>query len=634
MSEPIDHITGPPGSGSCDARAAACGTIGRRGLHFCPTTLLILIYFAAVVVYVHAAMRQLPALNVHPVAGGQGPYIDHAEGIARRGLTRYRDDRNRMPLVPWMASLVYDSNINRFAARAAWLALAISLGSLVIVAIAAHAALPRWPAAIVSLTAAFGLMPDKATFLGAEVPFYALFFASAVLLTRLLIRPTNRLAVLAGLVAALAYYTKASVLPLLGVYTLFAAYTVWRPVTPDGANGPEVHRTARRRALQSAALTLAVFAMAVMPYAAESYDRFGRVFFNVNSDIVMWCDSWPQALRQIEQIEAANWPERGWGDFPGPLHYLQNHSAAEIFGRLTTGLAALAGLAFGSLYGWVVAAAAVAAIGVCVRRPAEARAVWRGHRVAILFAAATLTGYLLLYGWYVKVAFGDRFVQSLVLPVVAGLLWVCIAVERRAMRPLPGGGWPRPASQRWGPAVVLGLALLGGWRTESRATKPDDTFVPFFFNECQEQLRAHRRDLAKSCFEAVLALDPAFGPAYLGLGTMDVYEYPATAEQHARRAAELMPASGEPWNLLGFLLDRQGRREEAWEAFRTATTREPGHRDAWLNYGSLSLMLGRRDDALGALATLEQLGGPQAKALRERIDWSESQGDAPADERE
>ncbi len=615
---PDEHVQ-PSGAAEAGLRQAGRPP-ARRSRWFCPTTLLVVIYLGSTALFVHASLKQLTTLNIHPVAGGQMPYLAHAAGIHAKGLGGFRDDRNRMPFVPWLVSWAYDPDPQKFGFRAAWVALAISLASILVIGVAAHLALPRWPAAIATLTGLFALLPDKATFLGAEVPFYALFFFSGVLFVRLLARPSWRVAALAGVVAALAYYTKASILPLVGLYGIFA---VFRAVSPAASPAADPDRpAARRRALASAGVALAGFLAAVSPYIAESHERFGRFFFNVNADIVMWCDSWRQAHPELQRLDEAAWRQRGWADFPGPGHYLRNHSTTEIVGRLTAGWSALLGVAARSLYGWVVGAAAVAAVFVTLRHRAAAGVMLRRHALPAVFIGSSLVAYLLLYGWYVKVAFGDRFVQSLVLPALAGLLALITRVEHEAR---PDGGAAHcaaPRSRRWAMVAAGALAVIGGWSAHTRATAPNDTFVPFFHQECQALMGAHREELVTSCFEAVLALDPDYGPANLSLGMWLMTSNPRRSEGYLRRAAELMPRSGEPWNLLGFNLDRQGRRDEAWEAFRSATLADPEHRDAWLNFGSVSLLLGRPEDAANALRRLEALAAPQAATLRARIEWS------------
>ena len=77
-------------------------------------TAVLLFWLLAAGLYVAAGARQSARLNLSAAAGGQYPYLKYAEGIARDGPGAYFGDRNRMPLVPALLSMVFFGN-PRFA---------------------------------------------------------------------------------------------------------------------------------------------------------------------------------------------------------------------------------------------------------------------------------------------------------------------------------------------------------------------------------------------------------------------------------------------------------------------------------------------------------------------------------------
>jgi len=83
------------------------------------------------------------------------------------------------------------------------------------------------------------------------------------------------------------------------------------------------------------------------------------------------------------------------------------------------------------------------------------------------------------------------------------------------------------------------------------------------------------------------------------------------AEPDFRLAVRVMPELGRAWNNLGMAVARQGRPEEAADAYRTAIARDPTLAAPWNNLGSLHLGMGRlaeAEDHLEAAARLDPTG--------------------------
>src|SRR4029453_5640200 len=99
----------------------------------------------------------------------------------------------------------------------------LSVGLLAILAVIFAAYLPTIPSTNLTLIVAFGYFIFKAGYTQSELLFYFLFFAAFLLMWEILARRRGLKATLiraavAGSVAALAHLTKASLLPLVGIF--------------------------------------------------------------------------------------------------------------------------------------------------------------------------------------------------------------------------------------------------------------------------------------------------------------------------------------------------------------------------------------------------------------------------------
>jgi len=396
--------------------------------HKTPTVVL-LFWILVAGVYVWAAARQKSHVNLSAAAGGQYPYLMYAKGIAQDGLTGHFGDRNRMPLYPALVAMIHHPDWDTFVDRSAWFSVFSSLAVLNGLGLLFLRVLTPWPAAVLTLTAAFIVFIPNASFVQPELLYYGLFFVSLVMLCRLIRRPTPGLAAAAGFVLGLAYLTKASALPTIAAYVAVAlTQAVIRAVVGRnaGSGGPSeaAHATPGRIGL-CAAVVLVVFLATVYPYISNSRAKFGRYFYNVNSTFFMWCDNWAQAQAFADRYHISEgYPDAPPDQIPGPLNYWRTHDAGRIVGRLTYGLRTLASMAYKGSYGKYLAAAIALAAIVAIRNAQRIRR-WNIEDLAVgVFCALVLAAYTFVYAWYVPVAYGDRFILSLVLPVMFGAFWL------------------------------------------------------------------------------------------------------------------------------------------------------------------------------------------------------------------
>jgi len=373
--------------------------------------------------YVAAGLRQRERLNLSATAGGQMPYLVYAQQVAVEGVFGHFGDRNRMPLVPVLASIVYDPDWDQFVAGASYLSIFLSVGLLAAMGVIAYRSLTPLLATAFLLVVAITVFARQASFLQADVPFYALFFCSWWAMSRLLHRPGSLLAAVTGLLWGLTFLTKASILLAI---PLWAGMMGWRALW--SAQGKTTARDSRSveesrglswgRWAGAACITILVFLAVVYPYLRNNKERFGRYFYNVNTTFFVWCDSWGQAQSFAEKyVIDQHFPDAPAEIIPGPLHYWRTHTAGQIGSRFAYGLSTLGKLVFrSSAFKYILLFIAVAIIAT-VLRPPEARSTLHAHRWTIAWTVTVILAYALAYSWYVVVAYGDRFVLSLV-PVV------------------------------------------------------------------------------------------------------------------------------------------------------------------------------------------------------------------------
>jgi len=576
------------------------------------TFVLVVFWVLAGSLYISATVRQKSHLNLSATAGGQYPYLTYARGIAETGLLNHVGDRNRMPLYPALLSIVYDSDWDRFAQKATWMGITLSVAVLVGIGVLAHVVLPRLPATALTLAVAFGVFLDKASFVQAEHLFYGLFFLSWWLAVGLLKKPGFVRGAATGVTLALSYLTKASALPLLVSLIVFLVIKIAVPlsrksVAPEGEPISE-HIRPRTKPLLSAIAVLVCFVIVVFPYIRENKARFGRYFYNVNSEFFMWCDTWSQAKDFADTYHiSSQYPNLPPERIPSPGNYLASHSTGECLVRLGTGLTAMGRMIVRSSYGYYLLGTLACCLVVAVPRAGRLRETQADTWFVVIFCAATLLAYLLAYAWYVQVAYGDRFVRSLIAPamcaVLSGMVWFSRETEEKSQ--VVG----MLALRSRLPAVLIVLILADGLRqalTSIHKLTPE--FVSFYYNESLELQRAGDLGESGKGLAGVIRLDPNFAPAYLSLGMNHLVTGQAEkAVELLTEAVRLAPENADAHNSLGSAFAQAGRFQQAIRSFKRAVDLDPDFATAWFNLGGSYCQTGDIEDAVRVLEPLKSV---------------------------
>jgi hypothetical protein len=359
------------------------------------------------------ARRQLMATPAR--LGDQGAYLAYARQMYDSGYAVV-GDRNRMPVFPFLLSLIYRPGEpeDEFLRRAQAFNVNLSIALLLALFFLFRKFFPP-SYAVASLAAtAFGVFLYRAVNVQVEVLFYTVSFCAFVLFWRMLIAPRWWLAILCGLAMGLAHLCKASLLPALGVWVvIFGAQSLWRLRRRPGNESESLGRR-----LGLLLLVVATFLTVVFPYIRNSKRIYGQYFYNVNSAFVMWCDSSQEGFKFLEEWgDKGKWRALPPEQLPSAGKYWREHSLEQIAYRIGHGLR---GLAFQNAmligyYKFVVALAMAAAI-LCARHGRRARRLLAEQPFASLFCICFFALYLFLYGWYDMIVNDTRFILSIFLP--------------------------------------------------------------------------------------------------------------------------------------------------------------------------------------------------------------------------
>lgn len=363
------------------------------------------------------------------------------------------------------------------------------------------------------------------------------------------------------------------------------------------------------------------FLFVTYPYLAANKSRFDRYFYNVNSTVFMWCDSWAQAGAFAETNRIAEqYPQLPPDEIPGPGNYWRSHTAGHMLKRLTYGVKSLAGLAVHGSYAKYLALIFGFCLVLAVRRRRARENILSGYGFVVLFCLLFFSGYALSYAWYAQIAYGDRFVLSLLLPALFGILWLA---DR-----LAAGLQPFPLLGRRFPVMnVLATTLAGLLMAEGVTLavgslyRPTRAFVRFYYNESRELQKAGNIGEAVKGYQGVVRLDPAFAPAYSDLGMIELVSGRVdVAIRFLGEAVRLAPEKADVRNSYASALLQAGRNEEALQAFHEAVRLDPQLAVAWYNLGGTCHQLGMKEEAVGALAHLRTLDAHMAEQLARLIE--------------
>ena len=411
--------------------------------------LFVILGVCALLLYLYGAIEHLNHVNTSLKASDQQSYLRYARKLATE--EGFLGGRNRMPLYPLLQSFFYEEGMSDevFFIQARLVNVILSLIVLLLLYPIVRRYLDALTSACLVLVTAFTVFLFKAGYVQAEILFYMLNFGCFVLMGRMLRAPTWKSGLLTGLLLGLAHLTKASILPGLALFVLL--YAVRHVLGALRVLRGDSTAYRQRLAIVTLVMALLTFLATVFPYIRNSYLRFGRPFYNVNSTFYMWYDSW----EEVKAGTRAHGDRKGWPDMPpeeipSPARYFREHTAKQVLDRIINGLKTLAFYCTHT-YGYhkYVLLYLLFAVGIAWGNRAGARRLLRENLWLTLFLACYFAGYLVLYAWYVPIAGpGDRFILGQFLPFMFALSY---GITRLS--------WPQPLLS-WGRVRLSSLRLF------------------------------------------------------------------------------------------------------------------------------------------------------------------------------
>jgi hypothetical protein len=441
--------------------------------------LAILATVTAVGLYLLAAHEQSAHQNPDRLKHDQSAVIHFSERLVKYGWHyAIAAPRNRMPLYPYLQSLVFRPGMNddsffEAAKRAnVWLSLILLTGVFGVfrLYLPAHASLNA------VLIAGFGVFALKAPYVQAEILYYFWTFLYFLLMVRMLRRPGLLPALGLGAVLAVAHMTKASTLPAILLFLLFYAIKAvnrkWFSDSPAKEGACGLFR------LAYGPLAIVVFLAMISPYLRYSKEKYHSYFYNVNSTFYMWCDTWTEAKTFSDTYDDRhknpNYEDHRTDsaseELPSFSRYMATHSAGQIVGRFVHGLGRMFTETFRSIWYMPYLLLFGAGSGYALWKS------WPGFREALLADPATpafistfFLSYIALYAWWMILARSQRFVLTLFLPLLFVLTYLCHTYGQNVRLRIHAREYALPAVMDWaGTALaVLNIPLVLLWAAKA-----------------------------------------------------------------------------------------------------------------------------------------------------------------------
>ncbi len=381
-------------------------------------------------IYYQAASSHAVLMNADFLRSDQSVYMEIAQDVYESGFT-YLGTRNQTPLIPFIQAAFYRpemSNAEFFAVgKQVNIALSlIFLGILFVLLgryLSWHRSLTLW------LIVAFALFIFKAGYFTAELTYYFLSFLSFLGMAEMLLKPSKKIGLVTGIVTALAYYTKASILPAVGLFVALFVVKELANWYVSRRNMPEFlwKRTiAVAQVWQSLLLLLGSLTIVLAPYLIENKAIFGHFLYNQNSTFFIWYDDFYVAKADSELYGfGKQWPDLLPDELPSLQKYIYEHTFAEIVERFRYGILVQRNHIINSYTPVNFPLLFFAAAGFATLLNWESfKNLFRRYFFMFPFFIFFLLGYLILFSWYAPIAGGPRFLYGLFLPFVFSLYWL------------------------------------------------------------------------------------------------------------------------------------------------------------------------------------------------------------------
>lgn len=356
-------------------------------------------------------------------------FMDFAIQVRETGF-KYSGWRNQMPIYPYIQAFFYKpgATMDEFFPVAKHVNIVLSMMALVFLFFLSQKYLPLYQAVSLSLLVGFGLYVYKSGYVLVETFYYIWAFAAYILLCVLLVQPSLKHAVWAGIVLGVAHLTKASVLPAVllfaGLFLLKEVVTHF-PFRKRHRSWRNAWDDAKPNLFLLAAVFL-VFFLVISPYGIESKKLYGGFFYNINNDF-LWYDSYGAAL------QGPTWSE----DISPAVKYFQDHSFADIWDRIEYGLHWQAeNLQYQYGFFNYLAFQAGFFVFLFLLNIKQGIQLLKLHFFAGLFVVLYFSAYFFLSIWYSPISSLPRFLYAMYIPFVFTIYYVSNKLASNTNLPL------------------------------------------------------------------------------------------------------------------------------------------------------------------------------------------------------
>lgn len=329
------------------------------------------------------------------------------------------------------------------------------------------------PAALnLLLLAGLGALLPRTAYFQPEPVYYVFFFLTWIACVCTLVNNSLWMYGLIGALSGIAYMAKASVQPLLAVFIFITALRcVWdffasRKRSFASAN---VCLWQGRNHFVGLVILLLTHFMFIGPRLTHAYEKFGSMFHSYPA-YWAWFDTyggpstamdtktvygWMEWHQTKQELQAMSVTEK-----PSLTNYLRTHSQDQVWNRLRDGTKAVIRdflwprqtfmstevqkpwkgiLEWRGVY--LVYLGGIFFFLLIAMTFAVPKALHAGHTIfrhgtltIFFFSVTTFVVYALIYGWYVPIFRGDRFLMALYLPMVFSFIWSSETIVRRLRR--------------------------------------------------------------------------------------------------------------------------------------------------------------------------------------------------------
>lgn len=286
---------------------------------------------------------------------------------------------------------------------------------------------------VIVLITAFTVFIYKAGYFQCELLFYFLNFCLFLLFWQAIKKPSLWIGFLSGLTAALAWLTKASVIPAVITFLSFCIVVPIVNVCVFKKRQSNNNAKYILKYISMIAVFLFVFLFTLYPYLSTSKKTFGHYFYNVNSTFYIWYDSWEDVKKGTRAYgDRVGWPQMPPEEIPSFSKYFQEHSLQQMFFRLLSGIFIILGTALIS-YGYLefFCMYLLVCLAVIFKNRLEISAIIkRGDNLLImLYIIAYFVIYYLLYAFYAPISAGPRLILAQFLPAMFTMVYFLSAIK-------------------------------------------------------------------------------------------------------------------------------------------------------------------------------------------------------------